>query len=255
MKRLAIQRVVGHFFLIPLGLSMIFLLRLRGGYQIKAHQEIRKRYNELVTGREPVIICPNHLTLIDSVILLWAFGSLPWYFLNYHNFAWNVPAAENAKSKLSWRFITFVSKCILIDRSGGPDHRNRILDEMCECLTRGDRVMLFPEGTRSRSGSIEVENVTYGVGRIIQRVPKSKVLCVYLRGENQERYSSFPAKGERFDVDLEVIQPTSSNTGLREVRDYSIQVIEKLQEMENRYRIERNTRAEEGTKSKCGITH
>jgi hypothetical protein len=56
-----------------------------------------------------------------------------------------------------------------------------------------------------------------------------------MRGDQQDAYSAFPKKGERFDISLEVITPSSANKGLRAVRDYSRQVIEKLKEMEDRY--------------------
>ena len=239
MRRLVFQRFVGHLCLLPLGFLIILLLRFRGRYKLKHHRQLRKRFKEVVASGDPILICPNHLTLIDSVILLWAFGSIPWYLFHYRCFAWNVPAVENVKSKVSWRFITYISKCVLIDRSGGTEYRNLILADIRKCLRRGDIFMVFPEGTRSRSGLVQVDNVIYGVGRIIQGVPGIKVLCVYIRGDEQDRYSAFPKKGERIGIELEMIAPTSANKGLRAVRDYSRQVIGKLKEMEDRYHIRR----------------
>ena len=235
MRGLGFQRFIGHLCLLPLGFLIVLLLRFRGRYKLKHHRELRRRFKEIVASGDPILICPNHLTLIDSVILLWAFGSIPWYLFHYRSFSWNIPAVENVKTRLSWRIITYISKCVLIDRIGGAEHRNQIFSAIRQCLRRGDIFTVFPEGTRSRSGSVQVDDVAYGVGKIIQGVPGTKVLCVYMRGDRQDAYSAFPKNGERIDISLEVITPSSANKGLRAVRDYSRQVIEKLKEMEDRY--------------------
>jgi len=232
---LSLQRVLGHLFVLPLGAIIIYLLRFRRRYTISNLKEIRKQFKEIVSSGEPLLVCSNHLTMIDSVILQWAFASLPWYFLHYRCFCWNIPAVEHARSKLSWRIITFVTKCILIDRQGSVGHIKQTFKKICQCVKRGDLFMIFPEGTRSRTGRVVTEDITYGIGKVVQRVPNCKILCVYLRGHNQEHYSTFPPHGARFSIALTPITPTSTHTGLRATRDYSLQAATTLKKMEEDY--------------------
>ena len=56
--------------------------------------------------------------------------------------------------------------------------------------------LIFPEGGRSRSGRVEVENAAYGVGRIVKALPGCRVLCVYLRGDAQDDVQR-PARARR----------------------------------------------------------
>jgi len=235
MKTQTLQRIVGWIFLLPLGVAIIGLLRWKARYRIKNLGDVRKQFKAAASQCSPLIICPNHLTLIDSVLLHWALAPLSWYIFHYRHFSWNLPAKENVEKKLSWRIITFVTKCMSIDRLAGTDNAKEMLDNVRNCLRRGDLVTIFPEGTRSRSGNVEIENVTYGVGKIIQSLPECRVLCVYLRGEGQGAHSDYPRRGERFDLQLELIQPRTASQGLRAVKEISHQVINKLKSMEELY--------------------
>ena len=235
MSKENLQRACGRIFLLPLGAIIIALLRFRGKYSISNIDEVRKRFKELADTKRPLVICPNHLTLIDSVLLHWAFAPLYWYFINYRFFSWNLPAVENVNSKFSWKVITFLTKCMLLNRSGDSQYLNRMLDKVKSYLCRGDLVTIFPEGTRSRTGYIDEDKATYGIGKILQGLPECNVICVYLRGRGQKTYSDFPQKGEIFDICIEKINPQSAYKGLRAAKDISLQVITKLKEMENRY--------------------
>lgn len=232
---LVVQRLVGHILLTPIWLVIVALMYFWKKYRIRDHLLIRRQYKELVSNHGPLLVCCNHLTLIDSVILHWAFGSLGWYLINYRHFLWNLPARENARRRLSWRFFTFAGKCLYIDRTGGAEHSAQMLDLIKTCLVSGDSFLIFPEGTRSRSGCVNVDQGTYGVGRIVQRLPGIKVLCVYLRGRGQENYSDFPAKHEYFEVKLRLIEPGTCYQGLRAMRDYSRQILGTLKALEDQY--------------------
>ena len=60
--------------------------------------------------------------------------------------------------------------------------------------------MIFPEGTRSRTGRIDTENFSYGAGRLIEHIPECQVLCIYLRGDKQNTYSSIPKFNDRLSI-------------------------------------------------------
>ena len=95
--------------------------------------------------------------------------------------------------------------------------------------------MVFPEGTRSRTGRINIEAATYGIGKILRKVPGCAVVCVYARGSTQESYSVFPNVGDSIHFEMDVLYPKTEAKGLRAIRDYSVQTIGKLKELEERY--------------------
>lgn len=233
--RLILQRLLGRIFLIPIGIPVLFCLRYICRYRIENIHETRKAFRKICRENRPLIICANHLTMIDSVILIWALASLPSYFSQYRLLTWNVPAVENYAHKIRHRIFSYLTKCIPIDRVGTSEHIGAVLGKIRWLVARGEVVTIYPEGTRSRSGRIQVESVTYGIGKILQALPSCDVLCLYLRGDRQETYSFYPKRGEHFHLQMERITPSSVHTGRRAIRDLSIQTISKLKEMEDRY--------------------
>lgn len=233
--KLRIQTVLGQLFVLPLGLLIVSLIRFRLGLSIHNHREIRGKFKEIAQENSPLVICANHLTLIDSVIIMWSLASIPQYVRRYRMLSWNIPARENYCRRPTWRLITYLAKCIPVDRAGSREHLDSVLGTLSYLLHRGHACMIFPEGTRSRSGRLATDNVGYGVGKLIARTPQCRVLCVYQRGDHQQTYSDFPKKGEQFHVELALLKPQSVHTGLRAVRDYTTQVVSVLKDMEARY--------------------
>ncbi len=64
---------------------------------------------------------------------------------------------------------------------------------------------------------------------------KPNVLVMYHRGRKQAGKSWIPRRGERFFVDVEPLNPTTTAKGLRAQRDLSQQIIQKLAAMEQAY--------------------
>ena len=99
----------------------------------------------------------------------------------------------------------------------------------------GERVLVFPEGGRSRSGRVDLAQAAYGVGRLVRALPGCRVLCVYLRGARQETFSDLPARGDVFHVATTVLEPTSSERGLRGERDIARQIVGTLVALEEQW--------------------
>ncbi len=199
-------------------------------------REIRRQFREIRKQvKAPLLICANHLTLIDSVIIHWAFSSIWSYFLHFRDFSWNVPEKDNFKNNLIRSVITYLGKCIPIERKGSKEHHDQVLNQMRYLLQQGEPFTIFPEGERSRTGRIDTDNVKYGVGNIIENVENCKVLCVYLRGDGQNTYSEIPKMGETFTLTMELLEPKKVSKGLRGQREVSYQIITKLKEMEDAY--------------------
>ena len=97
-------------------------------------------------------------------------------------------------------------------------------------------ILIFPEGGRSRTGRVNTKGYSYGVGRFVKDFKNSKIMCIYLRGDGQHNYGFTPRFGERFNINVELLQPEhTEENGLRAQRFYAEQIIKKLAHMEESY--------------------
>lgn len=232
---LELQRLLGWAaFPIVCGAAIFYMRALRGN-SIQSHAAVRKRFRRIARTGRPVVICANHLTMVDSFFVHWALGSPLDYFLHYRRFSWNVPASENFQRGVLLRTLSYLGKTVPIDRQGSAAHHRAVLGKLAYLLRRGDMVTIFPEAGRSRTGRVEADQVGYGVGRILADVPHALVVCVYQRGARQDTWGFQPARGDVVHLELEVLEPTTEARGLRAARDLSRQVIGRIKEMEDRY--------------------
>jgi 1-acyl-sn-glycerol-3-phosphate acyltransferase len=99
----------------------------------------REGYDRLPTDG-PAILCPNHISFLDSAFLML---TLPR----------NISFVGKAEYMDSWKtkYLFPAMGMIPIDRSGG-DKSQAALDAAEAVLRRGELFGMFPEGTRSRDG-------------------------------------------------------------------------------------------------------
>jgi 1-acyl-sn-glycerol-3-phosphate acyltransferase len=205
-------------------------------YRIPELRRVREEFMAQAGNRGgPLLICANHLTLIDSLVIQWAL--VPgWRFAWRRDlFVWNLPDKHNLGTFWWWRVVGYLGKCIPVIRKGTPEQARQTLDKVTWLLARRQSVVVFPEGGRSRVGRVDREGVTYGIGQILQAVPETRVLCVFLRGRGQGAFSDYPARGETFVVGLKRIAPSTASTGMRGARDLATQIIGQLSDMETRH--------------------
>ncbi|WP_400167241.1 lysophospholipid acyltransferase family protein [Fidelibacter multiformis] len=234
--RCTIQKWVDWIFFPLLAPVIIFILKYVQKNRIKDLKKIRMLFKRIAgESKIPTLICANHLTKVDSIYIHHAFASLPFYWRHFRLFSWNIPAKENFWTKPLDRLVTYLGKCIPIVRTGTPEHHKEVLDTLRYLLARGELCTVFPEGGRSPDGRVNVQNVRYGVGTILNGLPDYRVLCVYMRAENQKEMSDLPPKGDTLYFDFKVITPQSIQTGRRAERDISRTIIEKIKEMEDLY--------------------
>lgn len=215
--------------------SLIYLSCIRG-YRIKNICSLRKQYKAILKQQNsPLLICANHLTKIDSLIIQWGLGSFSTYFRNFKAFSWNLPEHDRFKNNPFFRFVCYLGCCIPIQRGGDREKVNQSMNKIKYLLETKRLAMIFPEGKRSVTGKIDTEEFTYGVGKLVQSVENSDVLCIYLRGKSQTEKSNFPKKNEEFFMVMEKITPSSGNKGLRATRDIASQIILQLAKMEEGY--------------------
>ena len=239
--RLRLQRLVGRAAFAAVGPGCIFAMRVVRNNRLEGIEAARRVYRDALATGLPTVICANHLTMVDSGFLHWALASVPDYLLHYERYSWNVAASEHFKSNAFLSSLVFLSKTVGIDRSGDEAHRKAVLEKLRWLVSHGEVVTLFPEGRRSRSGRIDPPTVTYGIGQLLKDLERPQVLCVYLRGRNQQVMSSIPAWGDTMEIAVELIEPSTTQTGLRAVRDLSRQVITKLKAMEDAWLAQRGT--------------
>jgi len=232
---LSIQRHLGRLASIVIG-PLVFLFIKCMHYRIcdlkKMRETIRSRIDEY---DGPWLICPNHLTMIDSLVIAYAIAPMHRYIADYRMLPWNLPERSNFQRNIFLTVVCYLAKCIPISRGGDREAMKHTLDKCVYLLTKGELVLVFPEGGRARTGRIDGENFSYGVGRFVTTVKNCRVMCMYLRGEGQTSYSNLPRFGERFTMKIDTLRPSSPFTGLKGQRDCAHQIVERLKEMEEDY--------------------
>jgi 1-acyl-sn-glycerol-3-phosphate acyltransferase len=214
----------------------VALMRFGLGWRIDGLAEARRSYREIWgDGRAPVLICANHLTLVDSAVIAWALGSPWWFVRRFRSLPWNVPERRNFATSRLQRLLVYLMKCVPITRGSDRKEVAAVLDRLVYLMSQGEAVLIFPEGGRGRSGRIELDNSTYGAGRIATELPGCKVVCVYLRGAGQTTYGDLPARGERFHVRVTGIEPKTAHAGLRGSVEVSRQILTELVDLERSY--------------------
>jgi 1-acyl-sn-glycerol-3-phosphate acyltransferase len=232
---LYLQREVGRC-LAPLWIPVCAgILRLGFRWRIQGQDDARRRFRALRQSRAPLLVCANHLTMLDSFLVAHALGSPAWFVTHYGALPWNTPERENFANTWWKRPLVWLMKCVPVARGGDRRAVGAVLDRIVWLMQRGEVALLFPEGGRSRTGRVDAGATTYGVGRIVRALPGCRVACVYLRGDGQQSWSVRPRAGERFRVSLEVIEPKSDHRGLRGSLDVTRQILQKLHEMEQRH--------------------
>jgi 1-acyl-sn-glycerol-3-phosphate acyltransferase len=214
----------------------VALMRFGFGWRIDGLAEARRAYREIRgDGTAPLLVCANHLTLVDSAVIAWALGSPWWFVRNFAALPWNVPERTNFAASVVQRVLVYLMKCVPIVRGSDRKEVGAVLDRLVHLMRRGEAVLIFPEGGRSRTGRIDVDNPTYGAGRLVGELPGCRVACVYLRGERQTSYGSLPARGERFRVQVSGITPAPRRPGLRGSVEVSREILGELARLERRH--------------------
>ncbi len=88
----------------------------------------------------PAILCPNHISFFDSIVL-------PYVLPRRISYVGKAEYMDSWKTK----YILPAVGMIPIDRGGGNSSR-RALDTAARVLDRGELFGIYPEGTRSRDG-------------------------------------------------------------------------------------------------------
>jgi hypothetical protein len=231
---LTIQKYISFVFFPLLFPFLVGWMKHYQGYRIHAIKDLRKQFKGLKKqAKGGLLICPNHLTFIDSLLILWACSSPFNYMKNFRTMSWNLPKESHVSANKLYRVICYLGKCLLISTDNAKNKDT--MDKSSYLINKGQYMMVFPEGTRSVTGRIYTENFVYGVGKLFIDSKTENMLCVYIRGDKQIAASKMPEKKERFTINLKLIQPQTAQNGRRAMRDVSNQIIDTLVAMESQY--------------------
>jgi 1-acyl-sn-glycerol-3-phosphate acyltransferase len=236
IRKTWMQAFVCWLLLLPFGGLLVLLMRVCG-YSIENIRAVREQYKKVweEKGDAPLIICANHLTFIDSALIIWALASNFWYLFHYKAFTWNLPAGDFFKKKLRYHLTLYLTKCIFIHRDGSNEHKNDVLRLCRYLLLQGNVVLIFPEGQRSRKGFFDAEKITAGVGKIIYSLDNAKVLCIHLRSDKQNSFSNYPPRGSRFHLAMKVISPATDKRGKAAYTEIVGQIAATIKNFETEY--------------------
>lgn len=230
------QRAVG-WLLAPFWFPLASLfLRLRFGCRIENISASRQIYRKIRSESDrPLLICANHLTLVDSFFIAQALSPNWRFLLDFDSVPWNTPEEVNFANTRFNHALVYIAKCVPIRRGGKREDIREVLSRIEYLLGRGEVAVLFPEGGRSRTGRIDPDSAGWGVGRLVAQVKGCRVLCVYMRGDAQETFGAYPMRGDRLRVSMALIEPKSDARGVRKTRDLSMQIMAQLAQMEADY--------------------
>jgi 1-acyl-sn-glycerol-3-phosphate acyltransferase len=109
---------------------------------IKRYWDFDLKGYERLPAEGPAILCPNHLSFIDSVFVAATVTR-------------NISFVGKAEYMDSWKtkYLFPMLGMIPIDRTGGSKAR-AALDTAARVLERGELFGIFPEGTRTRDGKL-----------------------------------------------------------------------------------------------------
>src|SRR3546814_16651451 len=115
---LRVQRGVSYLCFALFGPILTAIYRFR--FRFSAHQvdAIRAQYRALREQHPgPLLICSNHLTLVDSIIQTIVLGSLWDYLPHPASLPWHLPQSQNFYPRLSLRLVWSLDRCIPVARA------------------------------------------------------------------------------------------------------------------------------------------
>lgn len=236
-KSLAMHHYVAWLNFPWFGTIYILVMRFIARYKIRNIRAFQAKVLSLTpdVGQRPHIICSNHLTLIDSMIITWAMCPILSAAGNFKRVPWHMPEFANFAKNLPLKIMCYLGKSIYVKRGGGSGDRRKSMDQVHWLLNENHTFCMFPEGGRSRTGRVEADSVTYSVGELIQLHPKARVLCVYMRGDAQQSWGKWPTLGDTIEADISELIFETPEAGRKGARDMSVKIIDELIKLESEY--------------------
>lgn len=207
----------------------------RHGLRLNGNLQVRKIYDEL-SSKGPVLIVSNHLGYLDPIFFLWAIG-VPWRgFLNYKSIPW-IPASHDVVVRNPLYILaTYIGKTLPVYREQSLAASAALIKTCVSQIESGHSLLLFVEGSRSRTGFLERENLKKGAAHVAVRSGLQQILCIYVRAK-KSGFNKFPIKNDIIHLHAETlnISEISLDSKIKVVQEMTAQIGRKLQTMEDEY--------------------
>jgi 1-acyl-sn-glycerol-3-phosphate acyltransferase len=144
--------------------------RAIGRPAMKVLWQVKATGLENVPASGPAIVCPNHISFLDSPFVMW---SLP----RKLTFVGKAEYLDSWKTKYLFPAVGMIP----LDRSGGEASK-QALELARGVLLRGELFGIYPEGTRSRNGKLHKGHT--GAARL-SRETGAPIIPVGVRGTDE----------------------------------------------------------------------
>ncbi|MBN2724627.1 MAG: 1-acyl-sn-glycerol-3-phosphate acyltransferase [Deltaproteobacteria bacterium] len=177
-----------------------------------------------ITHKKNTLYLSNHQTMIDSFLIGTAI-SFPALFLKPSLLPWHPAAEENFFRNSFQSFFSNMWKCIPVRRGQHDFHAL----ELMENALKNSTMLIYPEGSRSRTG--EISKGRPGTGKLIH---DTKCTCIPVRIRGMENIlpigRKFPGFFKKITVSFGSEVDYSEYTKLPSSRKTSEKIIEKVME-------------------------
>ena len=146
-----------------------FLLRFLAWMLIHTFYRVEHENLDIIPEKGAAIIAANHVSYVDSILIL-AVSPRPIKFVMDYNW-YNLPGLKSI-------FRTMGAIPIATAKED-PEIKDKAFDKISQCLENGEIVCIFPEGTLTKTGEINL--FKRGLSQILTRNPVP-VIPVALQG-------------------------------------------------------------------------
>lgn len=168
------------------------LLILRCAVKLRVHG----KHNLQGLNKTPVLLVANHISLLDAWVVTAALAHKWIWHIRW--IPWTLAAKELYCSTWWKRAIFYIHRAVVVERYGDSETKKHALNNGKQLLERGQRFLVFPEGTRSRNGSLS--KLKLGAALTADQVEGCVILPVYLKGTDK----ALPRGSTRLRTDVEV---------------------------------------------------
>lgn len=196
-------------------LHFITLSILRGFSRIYYKTHIKGLEN--IPQNEAIIIAPNHQSFADGLFLCQSFSKTELY--NTYFFA----KLRSYIKKGFLRYFANKSNIIIMDIT---ENVNESIRKIAAVLEKGKRVVIFPEGTRTKDGDIAEFKQSFA---ILAKEMKAKVVPVAIRGAYEALKTGSTMPNFRADVYVHYL-PAMSPTQEESYAEFSTRVRNAIEE-------------------------
>lgn len=133
------------------------------------------RHHEHLFHDKPVILVSNHQAMYDIPLIIWNLRARDPKFIAKKELKYWIPSISYALRK---------GEHLIIDRSRGKESISQIKEYGRECERLGRVICIFPEGTRSSTGTPRAFKLG-GFTALLEAMPSAQIVPVSLDGTGQ----------------------------------------------------------------------